>query len=283
MTDYFKTFVDWLTKNDPTPDYPTSEGGRPKPSQLIGPNKIAPENMRTYRDKPGVIYESILPPETPLKSEEELRNMIWGTPTSDQSKVPIEIQELLDPLFKRSTPADVEFIENMTSPSTRQVPENPVGAFLDYVGQLEGSGDYDIIYGGKRVKNLTGMTIQEVLDAQKKRSLPFGKGSTAVGKFQFIPETLAIAAKQVGLDPATERFTPANQRKMAEYLLRSRRGFDSYLSGSIGPEELASNLAREWAALPSPEKGGKSHYQGKAGNKALVSLDELLEFLKGLR
>ena len=52
---------------------------------------------------------------------------------------------------------------------------------------------------------------------------------------------------------------------------------DKFRSGQINATQFAENLSMEFAALPSPIKGGgtKSYYQGIAGNKALTSMESV--------
>jgi hypothetical protein len=134
-------------------------------------------------------------------------------------------------------------------------------------GEAVGSDPYNTQNGvpGSITPGLTDMTLQQVHD----RSLEIGRSdgngpkTGAAGKYQFIPSTLIEAARMAGLS-MTDKFTPANQEKMArakfdQRVKQGRRG---------GVDGILDALSQEWASLPSPSKGGASWYDGIAGNKA---------------
>ncbi len=100
-------------------------------------------------------------------------------------------------------------------------------AFLATVGSTE-AGTYNTIVGGQQIPELTQMTIQEVYDMGMKsrlmtgklperfggRSIKYGADSHAMGRYQFIPDTMMSAMKSAGLKP-TDLYNPQNQDKMA--------------------------------------------------------------------
>jgi hypothetical protein len=100
-------------------------------------------------------------------------------------------------------------------------------AFLATVGSTE-AGSYNTIVGGQEIPELTKMTIQEVYDMGMKspvmtgklpdrfggRTIKYGADSHAMGKYQFIPDTMMSAMKSSGLKP-TDMYSPENQDKMA--------------------------------------------------------------------
>jgi hypothetical protein len=100
-------------------------------------------------------------------------------------------------------------------------------AFLATVGSTE-AGSYDTIVGGEKVPELTQMSIQEVYDMGMKgrigegtlpqrfggRKIKYGADSHAMGRYQFIPQTMMGAMRSAGLKP-TDVYSPENQDKMA--------------------------------------------------------------------
>jgi uncharacterized protein (UPF0147 family) len=100
-------------------------------------------------------------------------------------------------------------------------------AFLATVGSTE-AGTYNTIVGGEQIPELTKMTIQEVYDMGMKsklmtgklpdrfggRAIKYGADSHAMGRYQFIPQTMMGAMKSAGLNP-NDLYSPENQDKMA--------------------------------------------------------------------
>jgi muramidase (phage lysozyme) len=257
-------FFNWLSGQEPQQDYPGMIKGRSVPSTKAGPTKVQDLPVDTRSGLPSDLSTLIAPPK-PVEVQD--LPALPSTGNVDQANV----DYILNNSFK-------DFLKSLETPSA-----TPQDKFLEYVGNLEGNKDPNVVYGGEVVPNLTKMTIQQVLDAQANRSLPFAKGSTAVGAYQFIPETLQRAAKAVGLDTSKDKFSAKNQKKMAEYLLNTRRGFNDFLKGNISTKDFANRVAKEWASLPAPSKGGKSYYHKTGNNKALVSQKEFLSFLEDLK
>jgi len=189
------------------------------------------------------------------------------------------------------TPTDAqkskEFSDSLTKGAEYFMPGKPVsnftpapstvpqGSLLDFIGQKESNGNYNILVGGRTEPNLTNMTIAEVIEFQKgMRSR--GHESTAVGKYQIIRKTLEglVAAGYARMD---EKFSPQTQDKLAVGLLKIR-GLNKYLSGKMSPEQFADNLSKEWASLPY--KTGASYYAGVGSNKAGGSRDAFVNIVK---
>lgn len=145
---------------------------------------------------------------------------------------------------------------------------------LDFIGNFESKGNYNVLVGGKTEPNLTKMTVQEVLDYQK-NMIKSGFQSSAVGKYQIINRTLE-GLINAGAAKKNDIFNESTQDKLGETLLR-QRGYDKYLSGKMSAERFANNLAMEWASLPTTT--GKSHYEGVGTNKSLTSRDSLMAVL----
>jgi hypothetical protein len=164
-----------------------------------------------------------------------------------------------------------------------KVPSSNTKDLLNYLGVNEG-GDYNTIFGGKKV-DLTNMTLDEVQAFQRDASnFPKGGASRAVGKYQFITKTLAEEIKASGLDPKTTKFTPEIQDMLITNRLKRTRGLDS-----ASPEQLATNLAKEFASVPVLKdmkgfhrdvKRGESFYAGDGLNKSLIKPEEFESQIK---
>ncbi len=153
------------------------------------------------------------------------------------------------------------------------VPDNPSG---------EAHGNYNAYFGHAlstvdlSMHTLSGIYgFQDTMLAQDRRS-------TAVGRYQFLRKTLQGLQAECNL-PDTDLFTPDLQDKLGLRLLK-RRGYAEWKSGTINDAEFAHRLSMEWASLPDPDKGGRSHYDGdSAGNHASTTLDAVYKMLKQAR
>ncbi|SFR59517.1 hypothetical protein SAMN04488005_3125 [Yoonia tamlensis] len=90
----------------------------------------------------------------------------------------------------------------------------------------------------------------------------------AIGRYQFIPDTLARVVAQTGARHS-DRFSPAMQDRLADVLLADA-GLPAFMAGQISQQRFMNNLAGIWAGLPT--SSGRSKYHGIAGNQATVSL-----------
>jgi len=131
-------------------------------------------------------------------------------------------------------------------PSTSAAPVAPSAApassVSNAIGASEAGGSYDIAFGdvvgrGGKIKNLKGvktaqefankklseMTLEEILKFQNERDSK-NKGTSAVGKYQFMKKTLfgydlkGGLVKQAGLS-MNDKFSPENQEKLQEVFL----------------------------------------------------------------
>ena len=131
----------------------------------------------------------------------------------------------------------------------RQQNLNDVGVF-GLIGQLESRSDYNTMAGGGNKKQLTSMTINEVLQYQNSR----GTNMKAAGKWQIMPNTLRGLKKSMNLT-GEELFTPEMQDRMAFELAMNRKGYRQF-ANATGNEKLAlmgaaqNDLAKEWASMP---------------------------------
>ena len=175
----------------------------------------------------------------------------------------------------------------------------PLQPLLDYIAARE--GNYDSVNRGSSgdtpdvsqvitgVTGLRTMTIAQVQAYQKGgaqagdvdmstlegRPAPSSTpGLLAVGKYQFIPDTLNSIVGDTGI-PSTSLFNENTQERLGVGLLvYKRRTLGKYLLGMYDSLEYAAqNLAREWSSQPIvwPENDcqrGQSRYCDEGGNMA---------------
>ena len=150
---------------------------------------------------------------------------------------------------------------------TGQVPSAGTNAkaLLNTIRFAEGTSHaegYNTWFGGRTDMDLTSMTINEVVQEQKRRlrngEATYGSyTSAAVGAYQMMePEVFAVKA---GFDPATTKFTPEVQDKMAiaGYMMGQARMSRAEIDAPINREQIAK-MAPVWASLPM--MNGQSRY-----------------------
>ena len=157
---------------------------------------------------------------------------------------------------------------------------------LDFIFNLEGRGDFNIVWGGIKKSDypkrpITTMTIGEVLDWQD--SIDKKYRSEAAGAPQILEDTLRGLWKEAGLQ-LSSLFDEKGQRKLAEALLR-RRGLIAYMEGKISTETFAKNLAHEWASLPlvSGPRKGRGVYDGDGLNKSLTKVKDFVAAVESVK
>jgi muramidase (phage lysozyme) len=159
---------------------------------------------------------------------------------------------------------------------------------LDFIGGYEGPEGFDTIYGNnqdKLPKQLTAMTIGEIVDAQPSWTRRFG--SSAAGRYQFMRATLQGICKEVPTLRGDAVFNAGLQNRLGYYLLL-RRDYQRFIDGKISTAAFGLNLAKEWASFPVLVacKGahrvvniGQSYYAGDGKNKALVAAEHVEDAL----
>ena len=168
-----------------------------------------------------------------------------------------------------------------------------ISALLTAIRSKEAPKGYSQVYSGipaKYRKDVTKMTVAEVLEWQKKlRDNKLSK-STAAGGYQIIYLTLRACVKGMGLK-GTELFNADLQDKMAVYLLQ-QRGLGEYMEGLLSPEDFANKVAMEWASVPvvTPLQGakrkvkpGESYYDGDGLNAAHHDPEKILALVKAIK
>ena len=123
--------------------------------------------------------------------------------------------------------------------------DKPTGIWARVSGG-ESSGNYNVLQGG-RTANLTGMTIAEV-NAMQKAGWE-GMRSTAVGRWQIVQGTLAMAVRGLKLDPATTKFDEATQDRIATWLMDEKVGLRKFRAGEMSQNDFLVRLRNEWETL----------------------------------
>lgn len=150
----------------------------------------------------------------------------------------------------------------------------------------KGEGGYNSVnlgqkYGYKSsTRNLTDMTVSQILAAQNKKEF------NTAGKYQLLSSTLK-GAVDAGIVSTAEKFNrEVQERILQQYLLtakKDRGAIEDYIRGK-NDNIIAANIdaAKEFASIASPVTG-RSHYDGKANNKARISVKEAQDALKASR
>lgn len=153
-----------------------------------------------------------------------------------------------------------------------------ISGLLDLIARAEANRGYDSFYAGARVaptRPVSQMTIAQVQQWQNANASA-GSASTAVGRYQFIRNTLNEIVAALRIQP-NAIFNAALQDQMATWKLQ-QRGLQQFLSGAINAEQFALRLAQEWAGLPK-DRTNVSYYAGVAGNRANVAFADVLRAL----
>jgi tape measure domain-containing protein len=149
-----------------------------------------------------------------------------------------------------------------------------------------GEGNYNSFNKGKAGDsvgsklNLVDMTVGQIRSLQKNGSI------FAAGKYQTIPSTLQ-GAIDAGIVSVAEKFNASVQERIVQqYLLtakKDRGNIEDYIKGKNDNLTAANiDLSKEFASVANPLTG-KSYYDGKAGNKASISVKDAQNALKASR
>src|SRR4029077_18858289 len=90
------------------------------------------------------------------------------------------------------------------------------------------------------------------------------KPSSASGAFQIVGTTMMDAARALGLDPATTKFTPEIQRRMASWIAR-RQGLGAWEGFKRHPQHRAAAAAALAAGRDRDSQYGEPPPGGTAG------------------
>lgn len=152
---------------------------------------------------------------------------------------------------------------------------------LDLIGSVEAGpvDPYNVIYGHHEKSlphPITTMTLSALMAAQAVWGHEWG--SSAAGRYQIMPQTLAGLIDDLGLH-GTELFSPTLQDAFG-YQLLVRRGFSQFVARKTSTISFGKALAQEWASFPvlADTQGahryitaGQSYYAGDGLNKALLT------------
>ena len=152
------------------------------------------------------------------------------------------------------------------------------GTLPDKKGQPPKSGPSKNIIG----KNLTDMTVGEVIAAQSKRLSNDEGFIHAAGRYQFIGNTLPGVVQAAGI-PMNAKFTPEIQDKlMAALILYKRPSIGAYIKDHHDLIGWAMNdLAKEWASIEY--RNGRGFYDHVGGNRAHITKAELKAVLTSVK
>jgi hypothetical protein len=142
------------------------------------------------------------------------------------------------------------------------------GPLLDLIKSVEAvTHKYNAVnYGNGSgvIEGLTEMTISEAYRASEKYRSQYG-GSGAVGQYQFM--TPINQAKDAGLNPDSDKFSPANQDKMAIWIIENKRQGNDWKQRKISDDAFMKLVAAEWRGLPAGPDG-KTYQDEYAGQNA---------------
>jgi muramidase (phage lysozyme) len=169
----------------------------------------------------------------------------------------------------------------------------PAGAkgLLDLIAEKEAPAGYGTLFGNNQIKltkPLIQMTIAEVIAAGPDWAARFR--SSACGRYQFVNATLKGLRVSENLS-GTELFDPGLQDRLG-YALLDRRGYESFMAGTMSREAFGLGLAQEWASFPvladcqgahRPVQRGETFYAGDALNKALITPEKVEAALDAVR
>lgn len=148
------------------------------------------------------------------------------------------------------------------------VPLNPSG---------ESRGDYNVVIGGSQPQPL--ITLRAIADIRnlQRQLVNNGEPSSAVGRYQIIEHTLDALCDELEL--SDDRLFDAPTQDLLGWRLLVNRGYRSWWRGEMTHLAFAHNLSCEWASLPDPRNGGKSHYDGVGANHASTTVAHVLTML----
>ncbi len=163
-----------------------------------------------------------------------------------------------------------------SDPCTNLILDFIAGGVADNPGG-ESGGSYDALIGNAHSsRDLSLLTLNEIANLQR-QLVNNGEPSSAVGRYQIIEHTLDALRDELALT-GEEMFTPEVQDRLAVQLLVGR-AYKSWWRSEINNVTFAHGLSCEWASLPDPRAGGRSHYDGVGPNHASTTLTAVYSML----
>jgi hypothetical protein len=156
------------------------------------------------------------------------------------------------------------------------LPAGSPTALLSLIAAHESDNNYNAYIGHSQNTpaqlNVTGMTLDQVLQWQRSAIASGKYPSTAIGKYQIIMPTMQGLIKTMGLSGDTV-YSPELQDQMAMQLLKER-GYDQFKAGTMSAGTFQDNIAKEWASMPT--SAGNGYYAGQtptaSGSDLLVAM-----------
>ena len=122
------------------------------------------------------------------------------------------------------------------------------------------------------IDGLTEMTIREADVAAQLYHQKYPDSSGALGQYQFM--TPIDQARAAGLNPDSDKFSPANQDKMAVALIEGHAGGNDWKQRKISDDEFMKRVAGVWRGLPAGPDGKTYQDSGAYRNAAHTTWDK---------
>ena len=153
------------------------------------------------------------------------------------------------PLPDRPRPGATDRGGGRAGPVPPLAGSSPAARLLSLIAAAEaGPMGYDAVQWGARVPPPAPPTRMTLGDIEAWTRATPGQPH-AIGRYQFIPNTLKTLVAEAGLSKS-DRFTPQVQDLLADLLLEDA-GFTPFMKGKISRHRFMENLARIWAGLRS--------------------------------
>lgn len=159
------------------------------------------------------------------------------------------------------------------------------GPILDLIKKVEAvTYKYNAVNYGSGpgvIPGLTEMTIKQADAAAAEYHRKYPDSSGALGQYQFMSPI--SQAKEAGLNPDTDKFSPANQDKMAVNIIENKRRGKDWKDRKIGDDEFMKLLAAEWRGLPAGPDGKTYQDEAASRNAAHASWQEFKDAIKKVK
>lgn len=176
--------------------------------------------------------------------------------------------------------AKVEPTTGLASSALGNLISRGEGDYNSYNSGTKGVAGGKVGYSGK--KDLSTMTLNEIIESSEKRDGNDKERVFAAGRYQIITPTLKGAMKKMGLK-GDEKFTPELQDRIFQEALlpKSARDYITGKSDNIAGAQL--DLAKEWRSFADPRTGKTYADAGASANKASITAAESAKALQATR
>lgn len=189
--------------------------------------------------------------------------------------------------IKRVTGVDVKKTTVAAAKSTASAVSSAGSWAKSKLGALisRGEGDYDsyntgtkgvaggrVGYSGK--KNLSAMSINEILASSDQYDGNDKRRVFAAGRYQVIAPTLRAAVKKMGLT-GEEKFTPELQDRIFNEALMPPAARDYITGKSTNKQAALVAMAQQWRSVADPRTGKTYADAGAKANKASITAEEM--------